>query len=278
MKRFLSIQSLDDLNPVKEIFKLIIVELKEIWGKAAIPIKDDKNILKDLIKIHDAWLSIKKIPVSRRNNSHSISLIGEFEKRMDSLLDISPSDVEVRLRATRKRHWKEDFSFLIGQRQNPQVGFMEKVDQQEQNKQNNKKIRDLRVNRNPSAESSSHIQEETAYISSETEEDIPNCGSSEDDNYEPRRTPRPESITIEIPAKNLSKVTAESRNITLRDHLTIQSSFVNADGGYITDMSLSLTTVHRQRRKMRQEISDEIREKWIPPPFLPIHWNSKLIR
>ncbi len=110
---------------------------------------------------------------------------------------------------------------MIDQRQNPQVGFMEKVDQQEQKKQNKKKIRDLRVNRNPSAENSSHIQEETAYISSETEEDIPNCGSSEDDDDEPRRTPRPESITIEIPAKNLSKVNpqvAESRNITRRDH------------------------------------------------------------
>ena len=132
----------------------------------------------------------------------------------------------------------------------------------------------LRVNRNPSAENSSHIQEETAYISSETEEDIPNCGSSEDDDDEPRRTPRPESITIEIPAKNLSKVTAqvaESRNITIRDHLTIQSSFVNAGSGNITDMSLSLSTVHRHRRQMRQEISGHIREKWIPPPFLLIH-------
>ena len=214
MKRFLSIQLLDNLTQVKDMFKLIIVELKEIWGKAAIPIKDDKNILKYLMKIHDASLSIKKIPVSRRNIPKS--LIGEFEKQMDSLLDISPSDVEVRLRETQKRDWKEDFSFLIGQRQNPQVGFMEKVDQQEQKKQNNKRIRDLRVNKNPSAESSSHIQEETAYISSETEEDIPNCGSSKDDDYEPRRTPRPESITIAISATNLSKVTAVSEKSLCR--------------------------------------------------------------
>jgi hypothetical protein len=93
----------------------------------------------EYLKRSDAWFSIKKITVSCRNIPKSISLIGEFEKQMDSLLDISPSDVEVRLRATRKRHWKEDFSILIGQRQNPQVGFMEKVDQQEQKKPNNKR-------------------------------------------------------------------------------------------------------------------------------------------
>ena len=58
----------------------------------------------------------------------------------------------------------------------------------------------------------------------------------------------------------------------------MQSSFVNTGGGNITDMSLSLSTVHRHRRQMRQEISDDIREKWIPPPFLLIHWDSKLIR
>lgn len=54
MKKFLSIQLLDSLTPVKDIFNVIIVELKEIWGKAAIPIKDDKNILKALMNTHDA--------------------------------------------------------------------------------------------------------------------------------------------------------------------------------------------------------------------------------
>jgi hypothetical protein len=98
-----------------------------------------QKILRALMNTHDAWLSLKKIPVSRKDSPHSKKLIEEFQKQMDSLFDISPSDVENRLKATRKRHWKEDFSFLIGLRQNPQVGFMEKVDQQEQKRQNKKK-------------------------------------------------------------------------------------------------------------------------------------------
>ncbi|KAK4024122.1 hypothetical protein OUZ56_009510 [Daphnia magna] len=117
-------RSKEDWLIVKDIFNVIIVELKEIWGKAAKAVKDDKNILKALMNTHDAWLSLKKIPVARRDSPHSKKLIEEFQKQMDSLFDISPSDVENRLRATRKRHWKEDFSFLIGQRQNPQVGFV----------------------------------------------------------------------------------------------------------------------------------------------------------
>ncbi len=71
MQRFLSIQLLNSLTPVKDIFNFIIVELKEIWGKAAIPVKDDKSILKALMNTHDAWLLLKKIPVSRRESSHS---------------------------------------------------------------------------------------------------------------------------------------------------------------------------------------------------------------
>ncbi|KZR97240.1 Uncharacterized protein APZ42_007999, partial [Daphnia magna] len=96
------------LTPVKDIFNVIIVELKETWGKAAIPVKDDKNILKALMNTHEAWLSLKKIPVARRDSPLSKKLIEEFQKQMDSLFDISPSDVENRLRATRKRHWKEE--------------------------------------------------------------------------------------------------------------------------------------------------------------------------
>lgn len=139
MKSFLSIQLLNSLTPVKDIFNVIVVELKEIWGRAAIPVKDDKNILKALMNNHDAWLSLKNIPISRRDSRHSKKLIEEFQKQMNSSFNISPSDVENRLRATRKRHWKEDFSFLIGQRPNPKIGFMEKVDQQEHKRQNKKK-------------------------------------------------------------------------------------------------------------------------------------------
>lgn len=75
MKRYLSIQGLNSLTPVKDIFNLIIFELKEIWGKTAILVKDDKNILIALMNTHDAWLSLKKIPLSRRDSPHSKNLV-----------------------------------------------------------------------------------------------------------------------------------------------------------------------------------------------------------
>lgn len=92
MKRFLSIQLKDVHTPVKDIFKVILSELKEIWGKAVIPIKSDHNCLKQLLSIHVAWLSLKKIPLARRETPHSKKLIEQFEKRMNKLCDLSPSD------------------------------------------------------------------------------------------------------------------------------------------------------------------------------------------
>ncbi|KZS02306.1 Uncharacterized protein APZ42_000705 [Daphnia magna] len=41
---------------------------------------------------------------------------------------------------------------------------------------------------------------------------------------------------------------------------------------------MSLTTVHRQRQQLRKEISDGIKESFIPPSSILIHWDSKLIK
>ena len=41
---------------------------------------------------------------------------------MNSLCDLSPTDVENQLKALRTNNWQEDFEFLVGQQQYPKTG------------------------------------------------------------------------------------------------------------------------------------------------------------
>jgi hypothetical protein len=62
---------------------------------------------------------------------------------------------------------------------------------------------------------------------------------------------RPDSITIEISRKNLTKDTgqvADSRNLSIRDHLAFKAAFIKKGGGNLNDVPLSLATVSRHRR------------------------------
>ena len=67
-------------------------------------------------------VQVEKIPTSRRGKSKD--QFDFFETQLKTLFDISPLDVEDRLRSTRLKTWKEDYQFLFNQRKIHQQGFM----------------------------------------------------------------------------------------------------------------------------------------------------------
>jgi hypothetical protein len=153
---------------------------------------------------------------------------------------------------------------------------MEGVDGYEQLRQQRKESRSNRTR--PTGENLVHHSSSSL----ESEQDISECDNSiSDEDFSPGSTPRPPTVTLEIPVRTLAKDTgmmADGRGMSVRDHYMIASSFVKSCGGNINQMSLSTATVFRQRRDNRKEISDEVRRNWTKPPFVIVHWDSKLIR
>ena len=285
MQRFLWLRQHAKGNAsTREVFGDILMELKEIWQRAAIPINSDKKCLDQLIEIHKAWVSVKKIEVSARENENSQRHIQEFNNSMNSLCDLSPSDVENQLKALRTNNWQEDLEFLAGQRQYPQTGKMFGLDGKEQERASS---RQRRMNRKQSCSIADKLTpglvDDDAQLSSESEQSIPDSHLTDDEYSAARATPRPSSVILQIPAKNLTKKTgqvADSRNISIRGHLLLQSAFVRAGGGDINDMSMSLSTTYCHRRENRKAIAEKVKEDWLKeiPAFVIVHWDSKLIK
>ena len=91
-------------------------------------------------------VQVKKIPTSRREKSKDqFDLV---ETQLKTLFDISPLDVEGRLRSSRLKTWKEDYQFLINQRKIPQQGFMTGVDQELLARENRRRKRTGESQRN----------------------------------------------------------------------------------------------------------------------------------
>ncbi len=89
----------------------------------AIPTKSDKDCLDMLLTIHKEWLSLSKIKISVRESANSKKIIKNFRNKINQLCDLSPTDVEKKLKASRSENWEEDFNFLIGQRASEQTTF-----------------------------------------------------------------------------------------------------------------------------------------------------------
>ena len=91
--------------------------------------------------------------------------------QMNTLCDLSPYDVEKKLKASRKRQWKEDFLFLLGQRQFPQIGRMTSVDRNEARRANNQLLRSSRTS-TPLLPTSTETFDEAISVDSNESEEI----------------------------------------------------------------------------------------------------------
>ena len=66
LQRFLFLRNLNVKMGNRDIFELILIELKEIWSRAAIPIKTDKKCLNQMISLHANWKIVYKNSIEER--------------------------------------------------------------------------------------------------------------------------------------------------------------------------------------------------------------------
>lgn len=106
-------------------------------------------------------------------------------------MDWSPKDVEQKLKSSRNPNYAIDFQFLLAQREVPQRGFMSTVDGNDIKRESRKRKRCSTPNNPERVSESSSLDEEFEIDELSSGEEY--CDRS--------RTPRPASVTLELPAK-----------------------------------------------------------------------------
>ena len=101
---------------------------------------------------------------------------------------------------------------------------------------------------------------------------------------------KPEHVTLTLPAKQIPKLLAGTSTATktsVRQEMKIVSTVFEAGGGDIADASLSVSTIHRQRKvgvtSRAVEIRKEIKQlKGMMERenefFIVLHWDGKIIQ
>lgn len=125
-------------------------------------------------------------------------------------------------------------------------------------KQQRQKRKELRQNKRQISEKNIPPDSSWSDATVQTEEeDIPGCDSStSDEKFTPRSTPRPPTVTLEIPTHSLEKSTglvADSRGISVRDYYMIASSIVKKGRENTNKMSLSTAPFSDRDRKKRKK-------------------------
>lgn len=201
LQRFLHFRKSNGRLPTRDVSKILLCELKIIWQRAGIPIKNDSMCIKQLIALFEKWEKLKKI--SKPDIPSSIRHKVYFEDTMNRLCDLSPPNVYELLKSTRAHHWQEDWDFLQKQQRVPQIGYMSGVDKQtlELEERRAKRIR----RKENSALTTTSMFKDVEAIEMETDNDE-ESSSKEDDSVEfvsstPKST-RVNEVLLAIPTKN----------------------------------------------------------------------------
>ncbi|KZS10252.1 Cc8K15.2-like protein [Daphnia magna] len=126
-------------------------------------------------------------------------------------------------------------------------------------------------------------QSEDESTSGEIDDDssIPDTTETIDEDYRPPSCSRPSSVTLGISTNSMAKQTAQvalSRGLSVRDHVSMQASFVKSGGGNVNDFVMSVSTTWRHKQQNLKKVYEKIREEGIKPKFSVIHFDSKLIK
>ena len=282
LKRVLHLRKNNKLVPTRELCGIVFQELKALWSRAGIPIKDDHNCIHKIVALWESYLKIKKIPATR-----NAERIEKFLLDQNSLFDLSPVDVFLQMQSSRSEIWEEDYHFLELQRLIPQVGAMGTVDRvtfAREKKKAERLSKPRKRNENASFSAPTPNAEEFDSQSSADELDPPSSGDEVDESSFVTSTPRPHStVSIELPRLSLARAlssTADARNLSVRDQSAMQKTLVEAGNLSPSLVPSSSATVHRQTRRNRLETAAEIKANFIAnkPPFAVVHFDSKLIK
>ena len=86
----------------RDIFILVLGELKEVWEKAGAPIRSDNSSFSLLTKLSEKKVKIKKIEPSSQNVKAGKGKIFRFCDELKQLCDISPLNAHEQLLKSRR--------------------------------------------------------------------------------------------------------------------------------------------------------------------------------
>jgi hypothetical protein len=288
LARYVHLRSESVTVRTTDILKNIFSELQVVWDKSGIPTKPDRKCVDQLLRLFKRWDAIKRIDKKNRAivDGPSKEKIDKFEEDLSQLCDISASDSYEQLSKSRRPNWKEDWSFLENQR-GSRTFFMSQLDsdvsefaQRQLARKSSYELQKQRASKLQSCRS--------RLTDDEIRQVIDEVSGDEDASelFTPSRSKKRKtaaSISLNIPSRQLSEVVtpaADRSGLSIRQQLLIQSTIVTSSGGSLDEMSMSVSTVLRQRRVAREKTVAIIREKWssTKPKFGVLHWDSKLIQ
>lgn len=231
----------------------ILEEIKPIYEKFQIPMKDDKNMVHEILKYYNRMQAVMKIEKSRRISSFSARKVNNFKKTLDKTMKFWANDA---LECITNEESKQ---LLIRiQSGSKATGF----------KRNN--TRNIVENVDFDYEEGSNVQEEC-----KGQEYLPEV-SSEEQHRRMKKTGEWVFIPPDILKSPEFISSAVRNNVSPTALSAIMKSLISSCNGDISKFNLDATQSYRYRVECVAKLAEDIQCSWTPPDIGNLHWDGKI--
>ena len=241
-----------------------------------IMIKADRHVKDLIVDVYKLWRNLEK--ESRR--PERASKPGFLKKHQDLLsnldlpLDIRWVDAGKILQNSGILDWKEELSYLESQMTREQPGGLDSLDMR-QKKRDDRKLKE-KLTRDAKLAKEKAEQDRDQRIDIAEKENIDEEKENIDENDNDTEYVVGEKKKL-IDVMGKISLTCDAKNISVRDRIVIAGSVAKAVGVDINETNINRSTAWRKGQRVRLEKAKEIKEDFIIPEKVVVHWDGKTL-
>ena len=241
----------------------------------------DQRISETIMKLFKMWRSMEQD--SRRPDRSSKptfqTKLKIFKEDLEMPLNISKQKANEIIHSSGIKDWQEEVMHLNNQLSKEQLGCPGPMDFK-QKKRDNRLQKTMADSAKSAAKRQAKEDELEKRKEDEKQEESKNDKMDEEDekdeNYESKESRR-QGGKRKIDVMGPISLTADARNLSLRDQVVMAASVANAIGVNIDDTNISKSTAWYQRSKQRVKRAKEVMDEFVCSDKVVVHWDGKTL-
>ncbi|KAK3929815.1 50S ribosomal protein L7Ae [Frankliniella fusca] len=260
---------------VRSSSHLVLQEIKPFWDKSRVPYQYDNKMIKKIENLYEEYVQLKKN--KNKTSKASEEKRARFVKEMDLLFDVSHQDAETLTEN------KEDYLFLLAQREEGRRGCMASVDMKLAHTE--KVLTDRMRKREQRAEeekarkrrSDEQIADLFGKVKEEIEEEndidivVPKVKEEGDFSVRSREKNEVQPFVTPAIAAAVARTKLSTRNALHVFKATVESHTIPA-------AKLSYGSVYRAKRTHTHNLAAAVKSNYKAVGVLVVHWDGKLLK
>ena len=268
------------LDQVKEIWKhhfgerVILGFDSNLQENTKRMIIEDKDARNKILSIWKQWMDLERTSrrPDRATKSSFLKKVENFETEvLEMPFNLARIDCEIILKNDSGiTDWKEDFQHLQNQLQRDQPGSCDGLDLKQKKKDDRKVLEKIRANaKKVTGDGMDDIEDD---------EIIEELGDDDHEEEFVVKNRRVRNERTKIDVMGPVTATADRLGLSVRDRTMMAASVANVLGVSLDRTNISKNSAWNRSKQERVRISNTIKEDFIVPEKLVLHWDGKILK